>query len=176
MRLDIPVLITLTIAAAALQSVLSLPPWMVIKPPLLTAIAAYYALSRELPLALTAALWCGALADLSGGFPLTVTTPFVLLLSIGLRSLRRYAGVFFYWRGLLVMAFAAVLQAIWYGAAAGLGGMPLTAFIRTLTGTAAGGAVVGWIMFFICDRFDRLAGNVKGVEPEDGAAWHITNL
>jgi len=171
-RLDVPVLLALTVAAAAVQTALPHPQWMVMKPPLLAAVAAYYALSRELPLALTAALWSGAATDVCSGFPFPLTAGFLLVVCVALRSLRRVADDTVWWRGLAVMAVATLLQGVWYGATMGRNGIPLDRFIRGLLGAAGVGAVAGWAVFLVCGWLDGLAGNVKGAVPDDGVPWH----
>lgn len=176
MKLSVPVLLTLTLVAAVVQTALPHPQWMVMKPPLLTAVAAYYALSRELPLALTAALWCGAMTDANSGFPFPLTVAFLLVVCLALRSLRSYADDMVYLRGLVVMAVVALLQAAWYGITMGRNGVSLDLFLRGLLGVAGGGAVVGWLVFWVCGWLDGLAGNVKGAVPEDGATWHNADL
>ncbi len=176
MRLDLPVLLTLTVVAAAVQT--SLPPtaWMASKPPVLTAVAVYYALSRELPLALTAALWIGAVTDACSGLPFPVSALWLLALCGGLRYLRRFVAEGAFWRGLVVMAVAAPLQTVWYSLAVGNVGLGWDGYVLGLAGTAGCGALVGLTGFKVCGWLDGLAGNVKGAERSDGVPWHNANV
>jgi rod shape-determining protein MreD len=174
MRLDLPVLLALTVVAATVQTLLPSASWMATKPPLLTAVAAYYALSRELPLALTAALWLGALTDVCSGLPFPVTTVWLLILCGVIRSVRRYVSENAFWRGMAILVVAAPGQAIWY--AVFVGGIGWEDCLRGLIAAAGIGAGMGWAVFYVCQWLDSLAGNVKGAEPGDGVPWHNSNV
>ncbi len=175
MRLDLPVLVSLTVVAAAVQTALPLTEAMAIKPPLLTAVAAYYALSRELPLALIAALWIGAVTDVCSGLPFPGTAVWLVALCAALRSLRRYVAEGAFWRGLAVLAVAAPLQAVWYSVTVGGVGFGWDGYLRSLAVAAGYGAAAGWAGFKVCGWLDGLAGNVKGAGRGDGVPWHNEN-
>ena len=176
MKLDVPVLLTLSLVAATIQTTVPLSGWMVIKPPLLTAVAAYYATSRTLPLALTAALWTGALTDVCSGLPFPLTTGLFLVLCWILRYLRRYLDDTVFWLGALVVAAAAPVQAVWYGVVVGGSGVALGGFLRGLVAAVGFGAIVGLVVFQVCGWFDRLAGNVKGAVSGNGIPWHNADI
>lgn len=63
------VMFILTTVAAALQDGLPPLPWGGMKPPILLAVAVYYAFLRPVPYAVPAVLWCGVLQDGLGGLP-----------------------------------------------------------------------------------------------------------
>ncbi|MBM4162937.1 MAG: hypothetical protein FJ222_00595 [Lentisphaerae bacterium] len=174
MRLDLPVLLSLAVVAATAQTLLPATSWMAIKPPLLTAVAAYYAFSRELPLALTAALWIGALTDVCSGLSFPVTAVWLLILCGVIRSVRRYLSEKAFWRGMALMAVAAPGQAVWYAGVVGVWNWEEC--LRGLIAAAGVGAGVGWVVFFVCQWLDGLAGNVKGAEPRDRVPWHNANV
>jgi hypothetical protein len=174
MRLDLPVLLSLTVVAATAQTLLPSASWMATKPPLLTAVAAYYALSRELPLALTAALWLGAITDACSSLSFPVTTVWLLMLCGVIRSVRRYLSENAFWRGMALMAVAAPGQAVWYAGV--VGGWSWEECLRGLLASAAVGAGVGWAVFCVCQWLDGLAGNVKGAESRDSVPWHNANV
>lgn len=176
MKLDIPVLLTLSLVAATVQTVVPLSGWMVLKPPLLTAVAAYYATSRTLPLALTAALWTGVLTDACSGLPFPLTPVLFMILCGILRYLRRYMDDAVLWHGAIVVAAAAPIQAAWYGVFMGGSGVAWDGFLRGLTAAVGVGAIVGLVFFQVCGWFDRLAGNVKGAVSADGIPWHNADI
>lgn len=72
MKLDFPVILAFLLLAAAIQCVMPAvtPGELSLKLQLLPAVAVYYMLVREWPVALTAALWAGVLTDALG-----LTTP-----------------------------------------------------------------------------------------------------
>lgn len=174
MRLDLPVLLSLTVASATLQTALPAASWLAMKPPLLTAVAAYYALSREVSLAMTAALWIGALTDVCSGFPFPLTTVWLLVLCGMIRYVRRSFSGDTFWRGMAIMAIAAPVQTLWYAVA--VGGIRWNDCVQGLAPAAAVGAAAGWAVFAVCGWLDGLAGNVKGTKPDDGASWHTANV
>jgi rod shape-determining protein MreD len=77
-KLDLPVMLMMLVTAAALQTLLPPLPLCLLKPPLLPAVALYYALRRQPQRSLVAALWAGILTDGLGGVP-AGTSAFVLL-------------------------------------------------------------------------------------------------
>ena len=176
MKLDVPVLLMLSLVAATVQTSVPLSGWMVIKPPLLTAVAAYYATSRTLPLALTAALWTGALTDACSGLAFPVTPVLFMVLCGVLRYLRRYMNATVLWRGAIVVAAAAPIQAAWYCVVVGKSGLAWDDFLRGLMAAVGVGAIVGLVVFQMCGWFDRLAGNVKGAVSGDGIPWHNADI
>jgi len=175
-RLDLPVLLTLTVAALTAQTALPAAGWMAVKPPVLTAVAAYYALSRELPLALTAALWIGALTDACSGLPFPVTAVWLVGVCAALRAARRFVAEGATWRGMAALAVVAPAQTVWYAVVVGGAGMSGEGYLRGLALDAVGGAVTGWAVFNVCGWLEGLAGNVKGAAGGDGVPWHNADI
>jgi len=169
-------MIALTLLAAAVQTVLPQPHNLFIKPPLLTAVAIYYALSRPLPLALTAAAWCGVLTDLLSGLPIPLTALFLLVVGAGLRSWRRFVADWPFGQALIATAFVAILQMILYAVVLGSPQGFAGRFLVLTGGTAAAGAATGVLIFGVCRWLDSWSGNLKGASTQHGVAWHNANI
>jgi hypothetical protein len=172
--LDLPVMATVLLGAAALQE---LTPHAcagaIGKLPFLTAAAVYYALQRERTAALTAALWAGVLTDAADGLPLLCTAVYLVALVFLLRHVRALLLVGAVWQGIAAVAVAAPLQLLWQAA---FGGVlpPEWHFGWLLIGVALaapGGAVAAVLVSGVAGGLDRLAGNVKGSDQADGVSW-----
>ena len=89
MKLDLPVMLLLLLMAAGLQTLSPGLPGTLLKPPLLSSVALYYALHRQPLRALVAAAWAGILLDALGGVPPGTSTVCLLLAAGILLPLRR---------------------------------------------------------------------------------------
>lgn len=164
MKLDLPVMLMLLVTAAALQTLLPPLPLCLLKPPLLPAVALYYALRRQPQRALVAALWAGILADGLGGVP-AGTSAFVLLtVALVLLALRQVlpgeswtttalAGAAV--APLLAGAQALALRRQWECAPGA------AALLVTLLVLAVAGALLATAVAAAGRRLDLWAGNVK---------------
>lgn len=91
MSLDVPVMLMLLGAAAAMQTLLPPLPAGGFKLPLLAAVACYYAVSRPIMMALVAAVWAGILTDALGGLPPGTSAWALLVLVLVIVGVRQMA-------------------------------------------------------------------------------------
>ena len=178
MRLDmnLPVVGIALFAAAVAQDLIPVTPHVPVKLVFLTAAALYYALTKPLPVALTALVWAGGLTDALGGLPLFCTLSFLLACYGVLRVLQRVFLEATLVQGTLLVACAAMAQTVWTRAWAGTG-EPLFAWqtLRVLGASAPAGMVAGFLGFAVCGLMDRVSGNVKPVKEGNGLLWAETN-
>ena len=178
MRLDmnLPVVALTLFAAAVAQELIPVTPLVPVKVGFLTAAGLYFALTKPAPVALTALVWAGGLTDALGGLPLFCTLSFLLVAYGAVRLLQRVFLEATLVQGTLLVACAAVAQALWTRVWAGAG-EPFFEW-RTLTVLGAAvpvGMVAGFVGFAVCGLADRVSGNVKPVKEGNGLLWAETN-
>jgi hypothetical protein len=178
MRLDmnLPSVAVALLAAAVAQELVPALPGVPVKVPFLTAVALYHALTKPVPVALTAIVWAGALTDALGGLPLFCTLSFLLMIYWVARLLQRVFLEATLVQGTLLVACAAVGQALWTRTWVGAG-EPLIAW-RTLAALAAAapsGVLAGFVGFAVCGLMDRFSGAVKPVKEGNGILWAETD-
>jgi cell shape-determining protein MreD len=174
MNANLPVILMLLGAAAALQGALPSIPGSPLKIPLLAAVAFYYALDRQTLLSVVVALWAGILTDGLGGVPpgtSAVVLSIIVLVVAGLRQIMPEA----------TWASAALLGAV---------GVPLLALLQVLVLRRHGavipfalslavslllqvpaGAVATGCLWSLGRRLDLRAGNIaprKEIESRGG--------
>ena len=174
MSLDFPVMLMLLGSAAALQTILPPPPGGFLKVPLLAAVAFYYALDRQMRVALVAAVWAGILTDGLGGVPPGTSALVLALLTLVLAGLRHVipesswgtaAGVGAIGAPLLALAHLLMLHRRGYASH-----LDWTLLISLLLLIPAGAAATG-LLWRVARSLDLWAGNVaprKEIGRRDG--------
>lgn len=178
MRLDmhLPVLAVTLFAAALLQDLIPVTPSFPVKLVFLTAVALHAALTKPLPVALTAAVWAGGLTDALGGLPLLCTAGFLLVIYVLVRLMHRVFLEATVFQGMLLVAAAAVFQMVWTRLWVGTG-QPFFTWhtLKLLVYAVPAGMAAGVAGFAICGLTDRVSGIVKPVKEGNGILWAETN-
>ncbi len=178
MRLDmnLPVALLTLFAAALLQDLIPVTPSFPVKVVFLTSVALHAALTKPVWVALTTLAWAGGLTDALGGLPLFCTFTFLLMMYGVVRMLQRVFLTATLVQGTLLVACAAVAQALWTQLWAGTGAPFLEWQTLVALGYAApAGAVAGLAGFAVCGVADRVSGNVKPVKESNGLLWAETD-
>ena len=178
MRLDmnLPVLAFALLAAALLQDLIPATPAFPVKFGFLTAVALYAALTKPVWVALTAAVWAGGLTDALGGLPLLCTAGFLVVAYGLVRLMQRVFLEATLVQGALLVAGAAVLQALWTRLWLETG-VPIFSWhtLELLGYSVPAGMVAGLAGFAMCGLADRVSGNVKPVKEGHGILWAETD-
>ena len=178
MRLDmnLPVVALALFAAAVAQDQIPVTPLVPVKIGFLTAAGLYFALTKPVPVALTALVWAGGLTDALGGLPLFCTLSFLLVAYGVAHVLQRVFLEATLVQGTLLVACAAVVQTLWTRVWAGAGEPFFEWHTLTVLGAAVpAGMVAGFVGFAVCGLADRVSGNVKPVKESNGLLWAETN-
>lgn len=178
MRLDmnLPVVALTLFAAAVVQDLAPVTPWVPVKIGFLTAAGLYYALTKPVPVALTALVWAGGMTDALGGLPLFCTLSFLLVAYAAVRVMQRVFLEATLVQGAGLIACAAVAQTAWTRLWIRTG-EPFFEWrsLTVLGASALAGLVAGGVCFAVCGLVDRLSGNVKPVKEGNGLLWAETN-
>jgi hypothetical protein len=172
----LPVLIFTLLLAAAAQDWLPVTADVPVKLVFLTAAGLYHAMTKPLPVGLTALVWAGALTDALGGLPLLCTTSFLLLAFCGVRVMQRVFLEASLVQGTLLVACASLAQIIWTQAWVRTG-EPVFAWhtLAVLGASVPAGMVAGFAGFAMCGLVDRVSGVVRPVKEGNGILWAETD-
>ena len=178
MRVDmnLPVAGFTLFVAALVQDLIPVTSAFPAKIVFLTAVALYAALTRPVAQALTVAVWAGGLTDALGGLP-PLCTPGFLVVAYGLvRLMQRVFLEATLVQGTLLVAAAAVLQALWTRLWVGTGEPFFSLNTLMLLGySVPAGMMAGLAGFAMCGLTDRISGNVKPVKEGNGILWAETD-
>ena len=178
MRLDMnfPVVAFTLFAAAVAQDLIPVTAHVPVKVGFLTATGLYFAMTKPMPVALTALVWAGGLTDALGGLPLLCTFSFLVMVYGAVRMLQRVFLEATPMQGALLGACTAVTQVIWTRMWLETGEPFFSWHTLMVLGVAAPvGLAAGGICFAVCGLVDRVSGNVKPVKEGNGLLWAETN-
>jgi hypothetical protein len=174
--MDLPAVgLTLLIAAGA-QDLLPVTRDVPVKLVFLTAAGLYHAMTKPLPVGLTALVWAGMLTDALGGLPLFCTTSFLLLVYSVVRVMQRVFLEASLVQGTLLVACASLAQMVWTHVWVRTGEPVLVWHtLEVLGASVPAGMVAGFAGFAVCGLTDRVSGIVKPMKESNGILWAETD-
>jgi len=178
MRLDmnVPVVAAVLFAAAVAQDLIPVTPQVPVKIVFLTAAGLYFAMTKPVPVALTALVWAGGMTDALGGLPLFCTLTFLLLVYGAVRMLQRVFLAPTLGQGTLLLGGVSLLQTLWTRFWTETGGVFFSVdTLRVLGASAWVGLAAGFAGFAVCGLADRISGNVKQTKEGNGILWAETD-
>ena len=148
--------------ATVLQDMIPATGLLPVKGYFLTAVAAYYVLSKPRLMSLVIAIWAGILTDVLGGLPHGCTLVFLLFSYALLLLLKRILVEATIWQGTVVMAILSLLQQVWTHVWVRHTGIQVFSLdMLKLAGySALMGLVAGFSMFVLCTWLERFKGVV----------------